>query len=221
MSASVLPAQLRRVERKLRVVAILTYCHASGLIPVRTATLHTMAYLTDALAPVWHLPVLDGQVLKKTGRPFFPVLQEDVDDLVGAGVLDVVRMEYLQIDGGKGWRMDADYKLAPQFAGRVMKVALSSSELVRRIEMTREVVYAASGLGEESIEDIGAIDAAYSDPVLSFGNVLDVTTQDGEVNASARAAIEFSRLSEGPGDLSSAELVHLYVRHLYSRIRVA
>src|ERR1700722_5033461 len=95
MSRSLLPVELQATERKLRLIAILDACSLVGLSPTSIATVHTIAYLADALAPVWNLPILDGQVLKRRLHPFFPRLQRDLDLLVGQGVVHVARVRYI------------------------------------------------------------------------------------------------------------------------------
>src|SRR5262245_45144880 len=102
MTSQLLPVELQRTERQLRLVAILDTCPSVGLSPTSVTTVHTIAYLADALAPVWHLPILDGQMLKRRQHLFFPTLQRDLDLLVGHGVVHVSRVRYLQNEEGKG-----------------------------------------------------------------------------------------------------------------------
>jgi hypothetical protein len=221
MTGQLLPAELQRTERKLRLVAILDACPLVGLSPTSVTTLHTIAYLTDALAPVWNLPILDAQMLKLRRYLFFPSLQRDLDLLVGHGVVHVSRVKYLPNEDGNGWRLDAYYTLESEFSERVLSVARSYERQARKLKFVREVVYAASGLGTDGIDDLGQIDAAYSDPLVDVGGLVDLDTESGRANRTARVALRFAALTQDSHDLTDSELVHLYVRHLYTRMQVA
>lgn len=220
MTARLLPVELQRTERRLRLITILDSCRRGGLSPVNIATVHGIAYLADALAPVWHLPILDGQILKQN-RPFFPALQADLDSLVGQGVVHVARLTYQFDRDDQSWRLDADYVLAPTWADRILGTASQFEEQAKRIRFVREVTFAASGLGPAGIEDVGLIDAAYSNPQVDLGGIVDIDPDSGQQNATASVALRFADLTQDMGTLTDSELVHLYVRHLYSRMQVA
>lgn len=219
-----LPAELRRTERRLRLISILRWSKTAGMSPVGTHIVHSIAYLADALSPVWHLPVLDAQILKNARSPFFPTLQHDLDELVGMGLVRVVRFSYVASDDGRGhstWRIDADYELLDDRVMSILEQVELFDDQRRRDVFVREVVYAATGLGPTGISDIGLLDAAYSDPYLDVGEVLDVDPGEGELNRTAQIAERFTTLTPDTHRLSEAELIHLYIRHLYTRMNVA
>lgn len=221
MTRWLLPVDLQRTERKLRLISILDACRFAGLSPTSVATVHTIAYLADALAPVWDLPILNGQILKRRRYPFFPTLQRDLDQLVGQGVSQVSRVKYVPNEDGGGWELDAHYSLESEFAERILAVARSFELQEKKLKFIREVVYAASGLGPNGIATLGEIDAAYSDPLVDVGAIVDLDTESGLKNATAQVALRFAKLAPDFRDLTNPELVHLYVRHLYARMRVA
>ncbi|MDG4814689.1 hypothetical protein O7628_04070 [Micromonospora sp. WMMD956] len=210
---------MQQIERQLRLIAIFDAAEEVGLYPVDVRTLHTLAYLADALAPVWHLPILDGQVLKRRTYPFFPALQHDLDLLVGLGVVQVDSFAYEE-DWEDGWRLSAGYFLNRSFADRIIDEINQHHLAERSHAFVREVVYAASAIGVEGIEQVGIADAAYSNPVVDVGGVVDIDGEQG-VNATAKTALRFKALTREQTNLSDAETVHLYVRHLYSRMNVA
>jgi hypothetical protein len=219
MTRQLLPVELQRTERQLRLIAILDSCRSVGLSPTSVTTLHTIAYLADALAPVWHLPILDGQMLKRRRHLFFPSLQRDLDLLVGQGVVHVSRVRYVPSEEGHGWRLDAHYALESEFSERILSVARSYELQARKLKFIREVVYAASGLGTDGIDDLGRIDAAYSDPLVDIGGVVNIDSEAGRANATAQVALRFAKLTQDSRDFTAPELVHLYVRHLYARMQ--
>lgn len=220
--ARLLPAGLRRTERRLRLLAILKFGRAAGINPMNTSVIHSTAYLADALSPVWHLPILDAQTIKQARRPFFPTLQRDLDELVGIGLIEVTRFDYVQIPGaGNGWELDGDYLIILDRVEPIFRVAGSFPLQQRKLDFIREVTYAASGLGVGGLSSIGLLDAAYSDPMVDIGGLLDVDAVEGKANLTATVAERFASLTIDTKRLSESELVHLYIRHLYSRMSVA
>jgi len=209
------PADLRR---SIRLVSIITACRDSGVHPVPGSVIHTIAYLADALAPVWGLPILDAQVLKQPTRPFFPALQTDIDCLVGRGVVGVSRFSY---DAGSAsspvWSLNADYELLP-LASPIIEAINSQEGESLRYKFVREVTFAAAGLGPEAVSNLGQVDAMYSDPDVDVGGMLDL--DDLTSNKTTEVAKRFNLLAENSA-YNASRLIHLYVRHLHARMRVA
>ncbi len=209
-----------RIRRQLRVIAILDGAERAGLVPLPAAQLHAIAYFSDALAPVWGLATLDGELLKGRDGPFFPTLQDDLDLLVGHGVVLVDSVEHEQ-DKDRRWRLAAEYRLHASFAQPILEAAESFAELAAQLEFVRELLHALSGLGMLGIESATAADAAYGDAVVDFGDVLDLGGSDGaeSLNRTARVALRFGTVMSASTDveLSPPEMVHLYVRELYKR----
>ncbi len=212
--------RLDHVKRKIRLIAILHSAEAVGITPLHIASVHTLAYLADVLAPVWNLPIIDGQVLKRIQQPFFPKLQSDLDALVGRGVVHAFDFSY-QRDSASRWALEANYQLNPELADPILIEVGKHSAQEQSLEFVREVVYAASGVAAADIRDLGIADAAYSDPVVDIGGVVSIEEDDGSANATVKVALRFKELTRAMGDLGDSELVHLYVRHLYSRMHVA
>jgi hypothetical protein len=204
------------VQRRVRLLTLFRAASDVGLDPLPIGSVHALAYLTDALSPVWHLPPLDATLLKRVRRPFFPALQRDLDALIGRGLVEVVRFAYVSADDGHGWQLEADFRLMPDAALTVLTAAQQFGEQVSRATFAREVVYAASGLGAEGVDSIPLLDATYSNPLVDVGGVVDVGP--GGTNATAEAALAFVALAGESRRLSEPELVHLYVRHLYARM---
>jgi hypothetical protein len=124
-------------------------------------------------------------------------------------------------EDGAGWRLDAHYALISESAERVLSAARSYEIQNKKLKFIREVVYAASGLGLDGISSLGDIDAAYSDPMVDVGGMVDIDTESGRANATAQVALRFAKLTQDSDELADSELVHLYVRHLYTRMQVA
>jgi hypothetical protein len=209
------PVSVEHLERKLRVLAILDAGEQIGLVPLPVGALHAIAYFADALAPVWNIPVIDGRLLKRH-RPYYPSLQADLDRLVGGGVVLVEDVSYTRAEDGS-WRIEGSYRLNHQFSDRIFTSARATRRQSRELAFVREVVFATSGLGATGVSDASAVDAAYSDPLIDLGGMIDVAPDDDQ-NPTAQIALRFGDLLP---ELSTAEMTNLYVRQLYTRMHVA
>lgn len=207
----------RHLQRQLRLIGILDAAVSAGLAPVPLLQLHTIAYLADALAPVWDLRIVDAQLLKQREGPMSPVLQADVDALVGRGVVIPQSVRHVGQEDG-GWRLDAEYSLNPAFSQRILRTAHGFDDHARHLAFVREVVLAVSGLGAFSVRRASAADAAYGDPVVDDGDLLDLSGTRTFPNRSAQVALRFGDLIRSELDLRSAEKIHLYIRALYHRM---
>lgn len=204
------------VERKVRLVTLLRAAENAGLTPMPIRQLHTLAYLANVLAPVWHMPVMDGKLLKKQGGPFYPALQRDLDLLVGMGVVLISNLSHA-LDENQKWRLEGSYQLNNDIADKIVETirAFKTEELIATF--IQELAYAISSLSDEDIGVAASQDATYSDSNVSVGNVLDFA-EWREVNYSFNAAQKFEQLIPGGGRATYGELLHLYVRHLHARL---
>lgn len=202
--------------RQLRLLGLLDGAERIGLAPVGLQTLHSLAYFSDVLAPIWNLPVIDGQLLKQV-RLYYPSLQEDIDSLVATGVVTVSNVDYVEWHGA--WTLSAEYMPNHFFSDRILAAAGSYENRTAEMEFVREVVYATSGLGSDGMPGAPNLDATYSDPIVAVGGIVDLVP-DGELNRTAEIALRFSKLARDSDELSVAEIVNLYVRLLYSRLRL-
>jgi hypothetical protein len=209
-----------RLRRQLRILAILSGGDRAGLTPLPAAELHAIAFFADALAPVWGLRILDAELLKRRSGPLSPLLQEDLDALVGRGVVVPQNVRHVR-DADDSWRLDADYELNAPIAWPILRKAMTFATQAAQVRLTEEVVLAVSALGSEAISEASRSDAAYGDLLVDDGDVVDIGTKGGESNLTARVALRFGELMEQQVDLTPAEMVHLYVRQLDKRIRRA
>jgi hypothetical protein len=160
------------LRRKIRLVVLLQAAENAGLIPIPIMRLHMLAYLSNVLAPVWDMPVLEGKLLKRRSGPFYPVLQGDLDRLVGTGVVFVANLSHVLDEDGR-WRLEGSYRLNHEFADRVVEgiEAFSPERHVR--QFIDELAYAMSALSFEDIDSAAEEDATYSDSVIDVGSVVD------------------------------------------------
>lgn len=205
------------VQRRLRIVAILRGAQSAGLSPLLVDDLHNIAYFGDALAPVWGLRILDAQQLKRRGGAFSPVLQRDVDLLVGRGVVRPSGVSHRRDEDG-AWRLVARYALVEAHASSVLKAASQFPGTREHVGFINELVHAMSALGLPGIGRSATNDATYADRHLDIGSVVDLAETDGRPNRSTQVALRFGTLLGSDTSLTSAEMIHLYVRELYKRL---
>lgn len=209
---------IAELRRSIRLLSILQSAHDTGLNPVPGAAVHTIAYLADALSPVWNLPILDGHVLKQQARPNFPALQRDLDVLVGRGMVEVHDLSISARAGGPV-PISASFSLTSLAAVPFAQIS-ASQYFERQLDFVREVTFAAAALGPRGLEGIGTVDASYADPFADVGSVIELGESSTSGRTTAAVAQRFRALAPD-ADLTDAQLIHLYLRHLYSRMSVA
>jgi hypothetical protein len=204
------------LQRRIRLVMLLDTAGQAGLLPIPILRLHTLAYLSNVLAPVWDMPALEGKVLKRQGGPFYPALQHDLDRLVGMGVAVILGLDHV-LDEDNRWRLEGSYQLNRAFADRIVD-RLSDFESERRLAtFLQELAFAVSTLSDDDFDQAMTEDATYSDPLIGVGNVVDFAEWQRR-NYSANAARYFDNLLPGGARATPGEKLHLYVRHLHSRV---
>lgn len=208
-------AHIDVLRRQVRVVMLLDAAEAAGLVPLKILRLHAFAYLSNVLAPVWDMAVLNGKILKRRGGPFYPDLQHDLDRLVGLGVVVISGVGHVQ-DEAKRWRLEGAYRLNRQFADPILSALGDYPEERQLGTFIVELAYALSALSDDELDRAVSEDATYSDPMVTVDNVIDFADWR-EHNYSANAAEKFDRVIRG-GNATPGEKLHLYVRHIHRRI---
>ena len=201
------------LRRRVRLLLLLDGLERAGIAPVRLRRLHTFAYLSNILAPVWHARVFDGRLLKRRGGPFYPLLQHDLDRLVGLGLVIVTDLGHVLDEDGQ-WRLDGAFSLNYNLAEYPLNAIRQFPHQQAMRLFLLELAYAVSALTESELDSLPDEDPTYSDPNVSYDSVVDFADWR-DLNYSANAAGYFSSVLEhaAPG-----ELLHLFVRHLRRRM---
>ncbi len=206
-----------KLRRRVRLIVLLNAAENAGLTPFPIIQLHTFAYLSNVLSPVWDMPALEGKVLKRRGSPFYPALQRDVDRLVGMGVILVSNISHV-LDEDQRWRLKCSYHLNHPFADPILKCIKEFENERKALNFIQELAYALSALSADDLGRATSEDATYADPIIDFDNVVDFAEWEIE-NFSANAAQYFGHLFPAQMTATPGELLHLYVHHLHSRLR--
>jgi hypothetical protein len=200
----------------IRLIVLLDSAEKAGLTPLPILRLHIYAYLSNVLSPVWDMPAPEGKILKRRGSPFYPVLQNSLDLLVGMGVVNISGVSHV-LDEEQRWRLEGAYQLNRQFADRILHRIMEFESEHRLLRYLQELAYALSALGDDDFTVATKEDATYSDPVIDVGNVVDFAEWQ-HVNYSANAARFFARILPSGTRTTSGEMLHLYVNHMYRRL---
>jgi hypothetical protein len=207
------------LRRQVRLMVLLRAAEEAGLVPLQILRLHTFAFLSNVLAPVWDLDTLDGKVLKRRGGPFYPSLQHDLDRLVGMGVAVITGLSHAR-DEDNRWRLEGAYRLNFDLAQRPLDCVATFEPERRLAVFLQELAFALSALTDQELDYAMTEDATYADPVVAVGNVVDFAEWQHK-NWSANAANHFDRLMPGGIRATPGEKLHLYVRHLHARLQQA
>ncbi|WP_127837608.1 hypothetical protein [Burkholderia gladioli] len=203
---------LLSVRQQLRLVELLDAADQAGLSPIRLRPLHALIYLSNVLSPVWDLTPIDGKLLKRFGGPFYPLLQAQIDRLVGSGIVLATDISHIE-DGLEGCRLDASYQLEPRRAASILKCAHDQVFDIDFYKFSRELALAFAALPFEIMERISSEDATYGDRNIDAGNVIDFSEWQ-QRNFTANVATNYGR----GRNLTSGERLHLYVEQLYGRL---
>ncbi|MFI6788875.1 hypothetical protein ACIBG4_16260 [Nonomuraea sp. NPDC050383] len=161
--------------------------------------------------------MLEAELLKKAELPINPELQHDLDRLVGMGVLIPASVKHLR--SGDAWRLDATYILNRDFGRRILLALERDDQYARELHFVREVALALAGIGNYGLGGAVLADATYSDPLLGVGSVIDLAPENSRMTRTTEVSERFRSLMASQRKLTDAEVVHLYVRHLYSALR--
>jgi hypothetical protein len=221
-------AELNILRRRGRVLMLLDAAERAGITPLETTKFHAFAYLADVLSPVWHLPTINGLILKTTGGPFYRDFQREIDHLVVAGLLEVHALKYVDRPRD-GARIAAKYSLrfqSPQLepllsalGARNADAAIDSKDHQFHTFLV-ELAYALARLPDNEIDKAASADVTYSDPRVATNNLLEFegARQGGGNNLSVATADRFNTFVPKGLKLSSGEKLYLYASYLGKRI---
>jgi hypothetical protein len=207
------------LRRRVRLVILLHTAGKAGLTPLPILRLHTFAFLSNVLAPVWQLPTLDGKILKRRGGPFYPDLQHDLDRIVGMGLAKISRLSH-ELDHDQRWRLEGAYELNVSMAGPILTLLSQIPEEAQILGFFQELAYAISTLSDDEIDMAMTEDATYADPIVDTGSVVDFGEWQHR-NASVNASRQFGNHFHKGVHVTPGEKLHLYVRHLRERMQSA
>lgn len=198
---------------RLRLVFLLDACQAADLAPVPIRRFHALAFLANILAPVWSERSFDGKILKRSGGPYYPDLQYELDRLVGLGIVTTHGVGHVK-DQGR-WRLDGAFALSETRARPIIEWASAFVGERATIGFFRRLAFAVSRLAFP-IEDIVTLDVTWADRRTGTGDVIDFSEWQ-VANYSAAAATYFENVSPHGIKMSRGDKLQLYMRLLERR----
>jgi hypothetical protein len=195
---------------RLRLIFLLDACEAANMAPVPVMRLHALAFLANVLAPIWSIESYDGKILKRRGGPFYPVLQQALDRLVGLGFVDVLGVRHINEEGR--WRLDGSFALNTQTTTRIIEHARRFAAERDAMEFLRRLAFAAARL-RKPLEDLVVFDATWSDRRTGIGDVIDFSEWKA-ANYSAFAAHAFEKAGPTGPTVGRGDKLPLYMRFL-------
>ena len=210
------PERIDALRRKARILLLLNGANEAGLCPISILAFHALAYLSNVLAPVWEMQTLDGKILKRTGGPFYPALQADLDRLVGMGMVHISDVAHVRNSDGK-WRLEGQYALNSSMSDPALRFLLRQADEAHVASFAQELAYALSAFSEKELDRALIEDATYANPQVSTNNVLDFD-EWSDYNPSLQAANFFDKLVAQGTIVTPGERLHLYVSHLRRRL---
>jgi hypothetical protein len=212
---------------RLRAVALVDAAEQAALTPVPVERLHALAYLADVLSPVWGLQPFDPVALKTDREPFFGRFQDQLDDLVVLGLLEVATFGYPKVSnssrGEVALRAGYHLRYGAQHLAPLLSFIRADDDLGRRLEFFVALASAVARLPDAEIARAVTKDATWDDADIPFDDLVQLTTLTGERKSTRtdRMLAVFDELSPGGTLLGGAARLRLYTAFLAERLKAA
>ena len=206
--------QLLRTLIQSRLLQMLAALERVGGTPVDTRSLHAFAFFANVLSPLWDLHPLEGSVLKENGAPYFPALQRELNVLVGSGFVTVV-----SLSRGIDTELDAQFRLSFDRAGSVLETLRLLPDEADAESFLTELADAYVEIRPDRRDDAAVTDAAYSDPAVAEGRIVDFAewVSPTRGNAAWNTAQQFQKYVPPGVTLNRAEKLVMYMRLMKRR----
>jgi hypothetical protein len=216
------------IAGRLRALTVLEAAERAALTPIPAQKLHALAYLSDVLSPVWGLSAFDPVALKTGREPFFGRFQDELDDLIILGFLEVTTFDYggsTQASSETGVQLNARYQL--RYASEALEPLIvhirNDEELGVRLDFFVALASAIGRLPDEAIAAAITKDAAWDNADVPTDDVVEFSTVSGarSRNRTDGTIDVFEKQSPGRKLLEPAAKLRLYTAFLAERLRVA
>jgi hypothetical protein len=218
--ANVSEEEIRSVFTQVRLLQIFVALDRAGALPATVSDLHTFAFFSNVMSPLWSLEPLEGAVLKLADGPYYPFLQKELDHLVGVGFLEIDSLDVTKPDKGSA-QLRATFRLAPQAAeAAVIKIQILPDE-VETLRFLTELAFSFADIRRDDRGAAAIKDATFSNPAISDDRVIDFGDwNDPEVaDASVRTANRFQKYAPNGVTLNRAEKLSMYMSLVARRSR--
>lgn len=203
---------VRSVFTQVRLLQIFTALERAGVLPATVSDVHTFAFFSNVMSPLWNLEPLEGAVLKLTDGPYYPFLQRELDHLVGIGFVEIDSLDVTKPSNGSA-QLRATYRLAPHASGEVVQKIEALPDEVETLQFLTELAFSFINIRRDDRVAAAIKDATFSNPAISDNRIIDFGDwNDPEVSdASVRAANRFQKYAPAGVTLNRAEKLSLYM----------
>jgi hypothetical protein len=196
---------------------MLSAIERTGGAAISLESLNAFAYFVNVLSPLWDIEPVEGSVLKD-GAPRFPSLEAELDKLVGEGL---VRVASLAIEAAveSSPAFTALFRIDAVKADPVLKIIQTLPDELSSEGFLLELAAAFLDIRPDLQDDAAKKDAAYSNPKVSTGRVVDFAewVSPTKGNASWNVAQSFQRYVPKGVTLSRAEKLVMYMNLMKRR----
>ena len=190
---------------------------------MRSARLHSFAYLADVMSPVWDLVPFYGKVYKMAGGPRYPDFQNEIDNLVVHGLVEVRDLVYepttngARIVGSYGLNFGSEHleSILRMLGARSADEAIDSGDCRLHAYLVA-LAGALATLPDDEIESATRVDATYGTRA-EFNNVVDFAEWVEDrwaANPSWRMAERFQMFLPKEARIHPGEKLYLYAAYL-------
>jgi hypothetical protein len=198
-----------------RLLQMLRALDLAGACPISLSAIHSFAYFTDVLSPLWNLPSPDNGVLKNSQGPFYDTIQKQLDLLIAAGAVTVEQFEYEEAKDEKAW-LEAQISLPSSMATELDDLVNLFPDDRKRFPFLCELALAFSEIRPDKQDDAALVDATYSDPRYNENRVIDISNERTKT-ATLRVTEKFQEYSDDGQPLTKAQKLLLYMRLMKRR----
>lgn len=202
-----------------RLVQMFRALERVGGTPIDTKTLHSFAFFANVLTPLWDLDPMEGSVLKDEGTPYFPALEKELDALVGIGIVRVVLLQITTDESAAFGGIEAHFVLDTAAAKVVTDLFPILPDEAKLEQFMLELAASFIEIRPDRRDDAAIFDAAYSDPSVAQGRVVDfaewVSATTG--NPAWNTTQQFQQYAPAGVTLSDAEKLAMYMRLMKRR----
>ena len=205
--------------RRTWLVLLLDGAAKAGLTPIDQTIMHHAAYLANALAPVYDLPVENGLVTRWKRGPFFSEVQWDLDRLAVMGLTTLHSVETREDDDG--WWFRVQYATGPRTRDFLKEV--EHVEQVRHWGRFHcELMASLASLPDADLRWTTIADANYANTVDGDLEASEVVIDFDDLrkrNFTNRTVRRIDRQLPKQMELNDRDRIHLYLGYLAQRSR--
>lgn len=203
--------EARSVFTQIRLLQIFTALERAGALPASISDVHTFAFFSNVLSPLWELEPLEGAVLKLADGPYYPFLQRELDRLVGTGFVEVVTLDLGWGDGEPSLR--ATFRLVADVATSVLDKVQSLPDELDTLRFLTELAFSFVAIDRDQRVAAAIKDATFSNPAVSNDRIIDFAQwNDPQVSdPSVNAAHRFQKYAPIGVTLNRAEKLGMYM----------